>query len=184
MKRKISIYWLIPVIIISGIFGYFTTQYKFFTFKYEIDMVAVISLLITSTLAIYIASSIQQGIESKKFEKDLVYKIISPLIQKTKTIDKYLSINSLKFTETVKTFKDISSLISELKEINEVCLFMEQNKATQIRNLFLEIKRSTTGSQLANNIFILTDEDKGTSLSKIKEFKKELIKIMIEINRK
>ena len=140
MNRKINIYWLIPIILISGIFGFYTNSYTFFKFKNEIDLVSLVGLVITTTIGVYIASSLQKNIEAKKFEKELNHKLINSLILKIKTLDKYLSANSLKFQETIKLFKTISSLISELKEINEISKMINQNKITELRTLFTEIK--------------------------------------------
>ena len=71
MNKSIKIYWLIPVIILSGIFGFYMSSYSFFKFKNEIDIVSLFSLVATTALGIYIASTLQNNIEAKKFEKSL-----------------------------------------------------------------------------------------------------------------
>ncbi len=184
MKKEIKIYWLIPIIIISGIFGFLTNSFEFFNFKSEIDLVNLFTLVVTSSLGFYIASTLQNNIEVKKFEKELVYSTIKSLNNKTKNIEKYLSANSLKFNETIKTFKDISGLISELKEVNEFCLVVDNHSIKVLRSIYIEIKPLITGGRVDNNNLTLSSEHIKLSKSKLKKFKNRLIKIMIEVNRK
>jgi hypothetical protein len=70
-KKKINIYWFIPVTITSILFGIYIGDLKFFQIKNEIDLVSFASLFITSSIGIYIASSLQKNIEANKFEKNL-----------------------------------------------------------------------------------------------------------------
>ena len=184
MKNQIRIFWLVPVILISGIFGYFTNSYSFFKFSYEIDLLNLFELIVTTTIGFYIASSLQKNYDARKFEKELVYNIINNLINKTKNINKFLSLNSLKFNETVKSFKDISSLISELKDINEFCIIVDKNDLEKLRDLYTEIKPLITGGSVSDNNLILTRDHKNLSKTKLDEFKIKLISIMIKTNRK
>jgi len=184
MNNKINIYWLIPIILVSGIFGFYTNTYSLFEFKYEIDIINLISLIVTTAIGFYIASSFQKNIEAQKFEKELNHRLIDSLIIKTKTLEKYLSTNSLKFRETIKLFKDLSSLISELKEINEICNVIEQSKITELRASFIIIKPLITGGIVTQNNLVLTTVNKGLSKTKLNTFRTDLIKIMLETNRK
>lgn len=184
MNKSIKIYWVIPIIILSGIFGFYTSTYSFFKFKNEIDIVSLFSLLVTTAIGIYIASTLQKNIEAKKFEKSLNQNLINSLLSKTKTIDKYLSSNNLKFQETIALFKSLSSLLSELKEINEICKINDCNKIVELRSLFSEIKPLITGSNVNSGELNLTLEHKGLSKTKLKEFRVKLIELMIETNRK
>ncbi len=184
MKKEINIYWLIPIILISGLFGFLTNSYSFFKFKNEIDLVSLFSLLVTTTFGFYISSTLQKNLEAKKFEKELIQQSIKQLNQKIKNIDKYLSINSLKFSETTRTFKDISSLISELKDLNEICSIIEENEILKLRTLFNDIKPIITGAPTSNNKFVISNEHRSLSKNKLKEFKYNLIKNMVKINRK
>jgi hypothetical protein len=184
MNKSMKIYWLIPVIILSGIFGFYMSSYSFFKFKNEIDIVSLFSLVATTALGIYIASTLQNNIEAKKFEKSLNQNLINSLLSKTKTIDKYLSSNNLKFQETIALFKSLSSLLSELREINEICKVSDCDKITELRTLFSEIKPLITGGNVNNEKLNLTIEHKGLSKTKLKEFRAKLIELMIDTNRK
>lgn len=186
MNKSIKIYWLIPVIILSGIFGFYTSSYSFFKFKNEIDIVSLFSLIVTTSIGVYIASTLQKNIEAEKFEKSLNQNLINSLLSKTKTIDKYLSLNNLKFQETVAIFKSLSSLLSELTEINEICKINDCKKIKELRTLFSEIKPLITGGNLCSEklSLTLTLENKGLSKAKLKEFRGKLIELLIETNRK
>lgn len=183
MNKTISIYWLIPLVIFSGIFGFLTNSYSFFKFKNEIDLLNLIGIIITASIGIYIASSLQKSIEAKKFEKELVIEVFRSLTNKTKFLDKYLSANSLKFKQTVRSFKDISSLISELKELNEICNIVEVDKITELRSCLMEIKPLITGSSVEDEYFKLTLDHKGLSTKKLKDFRKRIISLMMDVNR-
>lgn len=183
MNKSINIYWIIPIVILSGIFGFLTNSYSYFKFKNEIDLINLIGIVITASIGIYIASSLHKRLEAKKFEKGLVFDSINTLTRKTKFLDKYLSTNSLQFKETVKSFKDISSLISELEEFNEICLIAEKKKITELRGYVNELKPLITGSSVENGQFRLSLDHKSLATKKLKDFRKEIISLMININR-
>ena len=183
-NKSIKIYWLVPIIITSGIFGYYTSSYSLFKFKYEIDIINFISLILTSSIGFYIASSLRKNIEAKKFEKELSINLIKLLLSEIKSLDMFLSENNLLFNETVILFKSLSSNLSELKEINEICRISDDAKIEKLRELFFELKQLITGGNIRDGKLLLTIEHKGLSKTKLKYFRNRLISLMVETNRK
>ena len=181
--KKINVLWLIPFIAISGIIGYFTNAYVFFDFKYEIDLISLLSLIISSSIGIYIATSLHKNIEAHKFEKGLNYKLIYSLLSKVKSINKYLQNNSLRFNETIKVFKDMSSIISEMKELNDICRVVNDQKIIDVRNNYTEIKILITDSPTNQNYLNVSARNKTLSEAKIRELIQRLNFLIIEINR-
>jgi len=156
MKQKINILWLIPIVLISGIFGFLTNSFSFFVFKNEIDIINLLTLIITSALGWYLAYNLPKNIDANKFEKELIYDIIKPLNNKIKSLLNDLKSNNLNFKQTVKTFKEISTLISDFEELNDICLIIEEcDMINLIRNDYNNIKHLITNSSVKNESFLL-----------------------------
>lgn len=183
MNRKIGIFWLIPVILLSGIFGYYTNSYKFFDFKNEIDLVSLITLIVTSAIGIYIASSLQKNIDADKFEKALIFDNIKPITNKIKKISDGIANNTLVFQSTKKWFKDISSQLSELENINNACDIIDCNELDKLRTQYLELKTIITDSKIQGELIQLTSENNTLAKKKLTEFKNNLVSLTIKVNR-
>lgn len=183
MKKKIGIFWLFPIIILSGIFGYYTNSYELFKFKYEIDIVNLVTLIITSAIGIYIASSLQKNIDADKFEKALIFDNIRPIANKLKKIAEGINNESLSFQNTKKWFKSISSQLSELESINNMCDIIDCNELDKLRSQYLELKTLLTDSKIQGELIELPTEKTILAKKKLIAFKNSITSLTIKVNR-
>jgi hypothetical protein len=180
MDRKINIIWVIFLVILSGIFGYYTSSYKFFDFKYEIDIVNLLTLIVTSFIGIYIASSLQKNIDANKYEKNLVIENIKPITSILKNLIEKIRTTNLKFDETIKAFKDVSFHISEFEELNTSCDLIENKELELIRSEYLEVKTLVTNAKVENEVLVL---DKLNVEKRLEVFRKNIVKLLLKVNR-
>lgn len=184
MKKEIKVYWLIPAILISSLFGYFTSSFTFFTFKHEFDIISLISLIVTSSIGLYIAINLQKSLTVNKFEKDLIYNLLQSINIKSKSILKHIETNKLQLSLTVIVFKKISSTLTDLEEYAELCEVIDNENVKELRTEYLELKSLITGSKTQNGTLILSNEHKKLAEKKLNSFNKKVIGFILETNRK
>jgi len=184
MKRKIDSYWILPIIVISGIFGFYTSSYSFFIFKPEIDLLNLLTLITTSTIGVYIASTLQKNIYASQFEKGLIIDSLKSLRKEIKSIDRCLLNNSLGFSETIKTFKEIGNIISEINDYNTCSNTINPVEIKKLKSQYFTLKSLITGGNRTNNTLSITQQNQRRAISNIKIINKHIINLMIKINRK
>ncbi|MBB3696907.1 hypothetical protein KMW28_22310 [Flammeovirga yaeyamensis] len=150
-KKDILIF--IITISICWIFSEYISNYEYFVWRKEIDIFSVISLLITSSIGIYIAVYLNKSIEASKFEKELIIeevKKIKPIILEIK---QGLLDNKLEFNTTINNFKKMGSRLSEIDQLNKILSF--NLNVDDIIEDYRILKRNITGISP-----LVTGEDK------------------------
>jgi len=183
MGKKINFYWIIPVGLISGISGFLSSSFKYFDFNKEINLVNLFSIVVTTSFGVYIASTLRENIEAKKFEKELVHEPIRTLRYELKSLENNLYSNSLMFSEIVNSFKSISSLITEIEDFNNVCLVVNSEDIKKFRMTFNQLKPLVTDNPVYKMKFKLETHDMNSSKKIVKVFQSLLINTMVKINR-
>ncbi len=179
---KINIIWVVLIAIISGIFGFFTSQVSFFTFSSEIDLVNLITLVVTTCFGFYFTFDIQKKLSANTFEKNIFFKGFNKIKDNITIIEDNL--NSLEFEKAVKLFKEMSIDLSDIEEYNGICNLVEKKDIENLKSVLLELKSIITGSKTSDGKLEISEEHKRLSNGKIKGMKKDIIKIIIELNRK
>ncbi len=178
---KVNIIWVILIAILSGIFGFFTSKISFFTFSTEIDLVNLITLVVTTCFGFYFTFNIQKKLSANTFEKNIFFKGFNQIKDSITIIQDNL--RHLEFDKSVKLFREISICLSDLDEYNEICSLMDNDEISNLKSKLLELKSIVTGSSSKENILNISQEHQNLSQNKIKEMKKDIVKIIIKLNR-
>lgn len=178
MNSYIRTIWLIPVIIIFLLVGFFSTQYQYFDFDYEISIIDLISLLTTIFLGIYFANLV----ESSRVEKGMVIEVVKLSIEKAKLIFEKVEANNINFTDINRELKDLSMLLGDLEDFQQIC--ENRNDSILVRPAFLQVKRYITSTAPISNVINLTPSSQVAAKKQIKELRSILLKILVKTNRR
>lgn len=181
MKYKINIFWLILIIPLSVLIGFLTTQYSYFQFAKELNIIDIFTLLFTIFIAFYLTEFIQKNIENKRFEKDLLISNINPILLITSSLKNSIQNRSLNVASTKSELRNISNSLHNLEIYSEMCI--SNLNSSKLKSQYFEIKKLITGGQIQNNDYILNPLQKKTALTKLNEFNIELISGILSINR-
>lgn len=181
MKNNINAGWIFPIVIISVLIGYLSTQAKYFDFDYTINLIDLFSLLSTIYVGIYIAKKIQKTLESSRVEKDLIIELFKSSIQKSKYISEQIESNNIEFNTIKKDLKVLSTLLSDLKDYQDICDFKSDSE--NIKKIFLKLKKIITNNSPVNGFITLPLESQRTAKTTIKNLISSLMISLIETNR-
>lgn len=178
MNRHIPALWLIPVIIICILLGFFSTEYQYFDFDYEISIIELISLLTTIFLGIYFANLV----ESSRVEKAMVIEVVKLSIDKTKVIIEKVDANNINFLDINRDLKDLSVLLGDLEDFQQIC--EKRNDSLIIKPAFLKVKSHITSTAPVSNIINLSPTAKVLAKKQIKNLRSILLTILVKTNRR
>ena len=171
-------------IFLAGVIvGYFLFGWNLFKIKYEIDLVALLGIVVTIILAIYITEKIAKKNTENRIEKDLVISRI--VVLETDYYQLFSNFNSFKnnVVETTAMTDSIAAKVLSIKKLANTCEF---STITNFQNLIVLEKKFRdllTDTNANNDVFVYTDaqsikiEDTYTSITEV------LTELIIELNR-
>lgn len=180
MKR-----WLeyVSIAIISLILGFYTSSYTFFKFDDEINIIDLLTLLISSLLGVYIATTLQKKVSDDKYEKDLLLSEITQAKSDFKNIYNAVLNDQINFNETVYAFKVISSNLSNLNLLFDVCKIKDKRKISDVIRQARLLKQIVTNSSVTNNLIILDSISKNHFFLEYNRLSILLLELIVETNR-
>lgn len=177
MSNKIKIFWIFPIVVISLITGYLTTQGYFYDFDYTINLIDLLSLIATIYVGIFIAKKI----ENSRVEKDLVIELIKSTIQQSKIISEQVETNIMNFNTIKSELKKLSILLSDLEEYQKICNL--ESDSENLKIMFLNLKRLITVNSPEVGFITLSLGSHQTAKKEIKTLITTLLKCLVETNR-
>jgi hypothetical protein len=169
---------------ICSILGFYSSSFEYFKFNPEINLVDFSSLIITSTIGLYIAISVQKNITNEKSEKDFLINEISQVKTELKAIYTGVLNDNLEFSDTVFRFKISSSNLSTIKDLFEICNIDDNSKINQISTTLKSLKRIITNSSTVQNKLLISDDDKNLFFNNYRKLTKQFSELIVYINRR
>jgi len=183
-QKKIAAIWAIPIVIFGIAIGFIANSTTLFQFKNEINFISLLTLIVTSTLGVYIALTLKKNTEAEKFEKNLILQNIDSIKKIILSIEVNLSEEYLNFRTVTKRFSDISKLLTELEEYNEICKLIDPGKIKNLReSLFLSKRKITGVGRKYEEKLIHKKEENMSAREQIKASNKMLKKFLIYLVR-
>lgn len=147
------------LLIIGILIGYLSTQFEFFTIKYELDIIASFFSAVTLIVGIYIAVVIQKNISDNRVQKNIFIERLTEIKETFNKIDeeinsqcKFITLNSL-FKQTSSKLALIEKLLKHIKIRN--CL----TEIESLKELFVIYKQSATNVKVGEGKYLYTGEN-------------------------
>lgn len=184
MMKKESILFSIIFLTLGILIGYFSTEYPLFTIKYEIDIVAVLSILATILLGFYLSEILQNKQSNSRIEKDLIIGKLNLLSEEIEKLQIVNNQSNLTFSNTVSFFKKLNNDMFELiNSIDIIQLKIDSNLIKSVKDDSLALKKMCTNAMKRDEFFFYTDENVNDIMLKRTEIKRAIFKLTVNINR-
>lgn len=180
MKTEIKIIYILLLVSIGITIGILFSHLNEIDFKFEIDILSIIALLISSFFAIFAGFKLPKILEANKFEKELILERIKPILTGLNVLKESILNNSKPKEEVTKIFKKISQSITEIEELNKLITYCDIKEIKSIRSLSISLKKNMTDSSVKEGVYAYTKDSSKNSLSFIKLIEKKLIKLILE----
>lgn len=178
---KDNFIWLSLVFVAGLVIGFLSTQYSYFEFEKGINLIDLVSVIVSIILAFYISRVLEKRKSDSRIEKDFFIDLVKRVIQLTES----LSINdeNLPFSSTVVKFKEMGM---QLYTINQLLNYkglntLQKNYSSSQKRMF-EFKQKLTSSSVHKEYIVLTTEERISTMTSQRVLKEELYKFIIKLN--
>jgi len=149
----------------------------------KVNLSDILSMLLTAVIGIYLSITIGGRQSSSRFEKEF-------LISEVKRITEYIDAANL-FKNTVnipaedaaKGFKELNIRIFNFESILSDADYCQGLEATELRNAFKNLRVSILHLTSRKGLITPTSTERTDIVNKYSLFRKEVFKIITEINR-
>jgi hypothetical protein len=173
----------ISIFLAGMIFGIIMIHVNGIEIEQKITISDVLSMLVTTIVGVYLATTISKNQSANRYEKDF-------LISETKKVLEMMHSESV-FTDTqqfdkdvtAKAFKRLNILLHNLETLfplSEHCSFIE---TSALRSEFKNLRRLMTGIPSKSNIIHPDNQQRMLIASAITLFKRKLFSTIIDINK-
>lgn len=178
--RSLSFLVIIASLFVGVLSGFVIDNWSFFSFNSNISIEAIISVLITTSLGIYIASILQKRISSNNSIKAI---IINELESYKKEIDDLMKLldSSKQVTDVNLKLKNLSSKLTYIEDVLELCK-LKNDEISTIKNKLFMLKRKLTDRPASNGEYQISNIEIGEIRNRTRGLKQTLIKLIISIN--
>lgn len=199
MKNRTIIYFTCSFFA-GGVVFLYLQDIRWFVYGNDISLFDVFELCITSAIGIYIASSLQTNLESRRYEKDIIFSRIDYI---DNSLDALLSeimsnptVSVFRLNGTVGSCRKIWSKVSQLfrdryaKEYNLETLMCFAKK---LQNEMILVSKLSTGMEISgnqetnimvkDNLCTYSEKRRNEILSEMSNIKNLITDIKLEINR-
>lgn len=172
-------FFFIAAIIIGIIFGVVFSNWSYFTIKKEITVENIVSVVITSILAVYVSSNIQSAIQGRQNNHTLFSNEVMKIISSLEKIIEWLNNGIIPFEEGKICFKKCTLLISDLNSIFSNSTLVNSSTLSEILKKHNNLKRSIFEVSPENNKINLTPSLQVEYEEKIRIIKNDLLKLCL-----
>lgn len=180
------------ILLISGvIIGMgFQHYYPFFDFEDKIDVVGLMTLIVTIFLAVYIPIFLEKNMHNKRSEKDVIIRKIEGL-QRTiqsvnNTVDECMqkkSISSANSYYILRLFMTISNELDTIIELTDLCRINKfKENFDEIKSHRYQYRKIVTGGDFQKSDFKYTILDKKEEEKIYHQFDKALCVLIFKVN--
>jgi hypothetical protein len=176
-------YFIYLCILTSGILlGVFFCDFSYFTFEKTIKISDLVSLVVTSTIGIYIATTVSRVFTKNNSEKEFLINEIKSTLKIINQILDQANERSLPFNKTVSNFKKANESLLLLKNLlkSSHCSSINIDK---ISRKLVELRNLTTRISPINGVINLNSSDSSAIKASTLILKTELYKLIFEINK-
>lgn len=171
------------VLTIGITLGFVSTEFSYFKFDSEINLVDFLTLIISTLVGLYIALSVQRTQTIQKSSKDFLVGEINQIKNEVKIIYNQVIQNQADFNNTKLHFKAISGSLSALEVAFTQCEVKDEGYIRDSQNKLLLIKQLVTTRPINGSMLVLTNIDRAAFLTKYNDFNNVLMKLIIHVNK-
>lgn len=164
--------------------GFVSTEFSYFKFDNEINLVDLLTLVISTLVGLYIALSVQRTQTIQKSSKDFLVGEINQIKSEIRGIYNQVIQNQVNFHNTKLNFKAISVSLSALETAFIQCEVKDgEGYIRDSQSKLLLIKQLVTNRSLNGDMIVLSNSDRAAFLNKYYDFNGALTSLIIYVNR-
>lgn len=175
------------LIFAAGCFaGYVSTQFHLFGIEYEINVVDLLSLTVTTILGFYIAHVVQKNLTAHRVERDLMIHHLNGMRHRLTSLDFLEGQSSLSFSASIAWFRQWFAEYRSLECLVEETIGVDSMKE-QMEKLYSEsitLKKLSTGGKKKGGCFQLDEVERKYFDESKRRVEELLFKLVVRINRK
>ncbi len=178
-----SKYFIYFCLLTSGVLlGVFLCNFSYFVFEKTINISDLISLLVTSVIGIYIATTVSRVFTKNNSEKEFLINEVKSILKIVNQVLDQVNDRSLPFNKTVNNFKKTNENLLLIENLikSSHCKAISIDKI--IRNLLL-LRNNATRISPINGFIILNPADYNLIRANTVLLKSELYKLIFDINK-
>lgn len=171
------------LILISGvIIGVFASNFEYFKLDSSISLSDIISVVIASSLGLYIADTIQSKLNNNKSEKDIITNELKEILIEINNLKQQNNRNLFQFRETVNLFKELNQSVNLVKTLLTESSNCKHISIDNVHDDIIHLRAVITGISPVNDI-IYTNSVRNEVDKRLTVLKTSLYKIMFKINK-
>jgi hypothetical protein len=176
--------YIYAIFLASGILlGVFFCNFSYFVFEKTIKVTDLISIGITSSLGIYIATSVNKVFKKNNSEKEFLIKEIKSSLKIVNELIGLIHDKSLPFGKVVNKFKTINEDLLLIERLIESSHCKGINISV-VRNELIILRNKVTSISPTNGNIILDSTNYNVARVQVLKLKSLLYNLVFEINKK
>ena len=168
--------------ILGVILTFFATQYSYFKFEDELNVIDTIAIFVNIGLAYAISRVLEKKKTEDRVEKDIIIEKVKQVITIASKIN--LENDKIRFDLANSTFRELSVELSSIEKMIEyVELKIDAKKFDEIKLALREYKKLVTNQTVSNEFLNFDNFASNRVVLQGRNFKQHLFKIIIDCNR-
>lgn len=176
-----TIYYLLAICFGVSI-GVLISNWSYFTLEKEISIGDIFSLIITTFVGIYIAKTIQGQLDSERSEKDILIDELKEVKEDIVIVERNNDSGIFSFDDAKRQFKVTNQKILLIEELLKESRNCKNIKCNKLQDTFSDIRRLILDISPVNG-FIYIGSKKNDVEQKVIEFKSQLYKLIVSVNK-